>query len=277
MNPIITIALKEFKDGLRNRWMLAMTLVFALFSLGLSFLGSAASGTLGFASLASTLVSLSSLAVILIPLIALMVAYQAFVGEYEQGTLLLLLTYPLKRSQILLGKFFGQAGILAGAAILGFGAAGLAIFFTSELSGQEIFAAFSGFIVSAILLGWIFIALAYVISLSVNEKSAAAGLALLIWFLFVLVFDLVLLAVLVATEGELDADFMSGLLLLNPTDVFRLINYQLADPEGLANYGGALQVLQDAPPSISSLFLILLTWLLAPLGLAGWIFQKRSI
>ena len=277
MNPIITIALKEFKDGLRNRWMLAMTLVFALFSLGLSFLGSAASGTLGFASLASTLVSLSSLAVILIPLIALLVAYQAFVGEYEQGTLLLLLTYPLTRGQILLGKFFGQAGILAGAAILGFGAAGLAIFLTSELSGQEIFTAFSGFIVSAILLGWIFIALAYVISLSVNEKSTAAGLALLIWFLFVLVFDLVLLAVLVATEGKLDADFMSGLLLLNPCDVFRLINYQLADPQGLANYGGALQVLQDAPPSISSLFLILLAWLLAPLGLAGWIFQKRSI
>lgn len=129
---------------------------------------------------------------------------------------------------------------------------------------------------SAILLGWIFIALAYVISLSVNEKSAAAGLALLIWFLFVLVFDLVLLAVLVATEGKLDADFMSGLLLLNPTDVFRLINYQLADPEGLANYGGALQVLQDAPPSISSLFLILIAWL-SPLGVAGWIFQKRSI
>jgi Cu-processing system permease protein len=277
MNPIITIALKEFKDGLRNRWMLAITLVFALFSLGLSFLGSAASGTLGFASLSSTLVSLSSLAVILIPLIALLVSYQAFVGEYEQGTLLLLLTYPVKRSQILLGKFIGQGGILAVASLAGFGSAALAIFFTTDLDGHAILKAFSGFILSAILLGWIFIALAYVISLSVSEKSTAAGLALLVWFLFVLVFDLLLLAVLVATEGKLNADLLSGLLLLNPTDVFRLINYQLADPQGLANYGGALQVLQEAPPSKASLFLILLAWLLAPLGLAGWIFQKRSI
>jgi Cu-processing system permease protein len=277
MNPIITIARKEFKDGLRNRWMLAMTLVFALFSLGLSFLGSAASGTIGFASLASTLVSLASLAVILLPLIALLVSYQAFVGEYEQGTLILLLTYPITRIQILLGKFIGQGCILAVAAIAGFGTAAMAIFFSSDQSGLEIFKAFSGFILSAIFLGWIFIALAYVISLSVTEKSTAAGLALLVWFLFVLVFDLVLLAVLVATEGKLNAELMSGLLLLNPTDVFRLINYQLADPEGLANYGGALQVLQEAPPSKVTLFLILFAWLLAPLGVAGWIFQKRSI
>ncbi len=277
MNTIMIIALKEFKDGLRNRWMLAMTLIFALLSLGLSFLGSAASGTLGFASLASTLVSLSSLAVILIPLIALLVSYQAFVGEYEQGTLILLLTYPIKRKQILLGKFLGQGCLLAGASILGFGIAGIAIYYTSEVSGQALFSAFSGFILSAILLGWIFISLGYVISLSVKEKSTAAGLALLVWFVFVLVIDLVLLALLVATEGKLNADLITTLLMLNPTDVFRLINYQLADPSGLANYGGALQIVQHAPPGKASLFMIMAGWLLVPLGLANWIFHRRAL
>ena len=43
----------------------------------------------------ATVASLTSLATFLMPLIALLLAYDAIVGEEEGGTLLLLLTYPL--------------------------------------------------------------------------------------------------------------------------------------------------------------------------------------
>ena len=48
MDKIWVVALKEFKDGFRNRWMMAITLMFAMCSLGLAYFGSAASGILGF-------------------------------------------------------------------------------------------------------------------------------------------------------------------------------------------------------------------------------------
>jgi len=274
MDKIYAVALKEFKDGFRNRWIIAITLIFAVFSLGLSYFGSAASGTLGFSSLSSTMISLASLAVILIPLISLMIAYNAFVGEYEQGTMLLLLTYPLSRTQMLLGKFFGQGIIIAMAALLGFGVAALAIIISSDVPAIEVLQAFAWFIVSAILLGWVFIAIAYVISLVVNEKSRAAGLALITWFVFVLVFDLALLALLVGTKGDVDGQLLSYLLLVNPTDVFRLINYQIVNA---GEYSGVLQIAQETQTNLVVLFGVMLAWIALPLALAGTIFQKREL
>tara|TARA_R110001592_G_scaffold359369_2_gene665932 strand:+ start:44133 stop:44957 length:825 start_codon:yes stop_codon:yes gene_type:complete len=273
MDKIWVVALKEFKDGFRNRWILAITLIFALCSLGLAYFGSAASGTLGFSSLSSTMVSLSSLAVILIPLISLMIAYHAFVGEYEQGTMLLLQTYPLSKLQMILGKFLGQGIILAISSFFGFGIAAGAISISSELSILNVLAAFSWFILSAALLGLVFISIAYVISLSVAEKSRAAGLALIVWFFFVLVFDLSLLALLVGSKGDLNSDLMTILLMLNPTDVFRLINYQIIQTDELA---GILQVMQGSSISFVGLFLVLITWIIVPLSLACFIFQRRE-
>jgi Cu-processing system permease protein len=274
VNKLLIVAGKEFRDGLRNRWIIAITLIFAVLSLGLAYFGSAAAGSIGFASLQSTIISLASLAVILIPLIALMLAYHAFVGEYEQGTMLLLITYPLSRGQLLLGKFLGQGMILAVAAIIGFGLSAITLILFSDANASEVLQAFGWFIGSSILLGWVFIAMAYVISVMANEKSKAAGLALLLWFLLVLVFDLALLALLVATEGKLDSGFLSAALLFNPTDVFRLINYMALDVE---QFTGVLQLAEISRPSLAGLLSVLCGWIIAPLSLAWLLFKRRAI
>ena len=85
MNTVLIVAHKEFRDGLRNRWAFAITVIFALFALGLAYFGAAASGQVGFTSLATTIVSLASLAIFLIPLIALLLAYDSIVGEESRG------------------------------------------------------------------------------------------------------------------------------------------------------------------------------------------------
>ena len=88
--PVVwTIARKELADGLRNRWLLAISLLFALLSVGIAWFGAAA-GQVGFTSVPATVASLTSLATFLMPLIALLLAYDAIVGEEEGGTLLLL-------------------------------------------------------------------------------------------------------------------------------------------------------------------------------------------
>lgn len=275
MSPILTMAGKEFRDGIRNRWILAITIIFAVLSVGLAYFGAAAAGKVGFTSLSSTIVSLASLAVFIIPLIAMMLAYDSLVGEDESGTLLLLMTYPLARWQLLLGKMLGHAAIMAIATLLGFGCAALIMgLFSANTSWLELFQAFSMFIGSAILLGWIFISFAYIISASVSEKSKAAGLALIVWFLFVLVFDLGLLALLVGTKGDLDADILPYLLLLNPTDIFRLANVSYFATEQLS---GLMAITAQVGFSTSALFLTLLGWLVVPTGIALLLFNRREL
>lgn len=274
MREVLIVAGKEFRDGMRNRWILAITLAFALLAMGLAWFGAAASGEVGFTRISTTIVSLASLAVFLIPLIALMLAYDSIVGEDEQGTLLLLMTYPLSRTGLLAGKFLGHGAILALSTFLGFGIAAVMIVILAE---QATFANLMGpfglFIASAVLLGWVFLALAYLISVLSREKARAAGLALLVWFLFVLVYDLVLLGLLVGTEGRLSGDLFRVLLLLNPTDVFRLVN--LTGFEDTAAASGLLTIVSEQGYPLSALLAILVAWIMAPLALAAGLFAAR--
>ena len=60
------------------------------------------------------------------PLVALLMAFDAVAGEVERGTLPLLLTYPVARWEVLLGKLLAHLAILALAIVAGYGAAALA-------------------------------------------------------------------------------------------------------------------------------------------------------
>lgn len=274
MHAIWCVAQKELNDGLRNRWIIAITVMFALLSGGISWFGAAASGAIGFTTIGHTIASLSSLAVFLVPLIALLLAYDAIVGEDEDGTLLLLLTYPLTKTQLLLGKLTGHGLILGISALLGFGSSALTIaLFASEVDLAMLTFAFGQFIISATLLGMIFIAIAYLISTLVSEKSKAAGMALIFWFVFVLIFDLVLLAFLVATEGQLNPEGLPYLLLLNPTNIFQLINLT-----NLGDSGTEILILaSDSNFSPVTLFSLLIGWLILPLAITFWLFIRRNI
>lgn len=273
MTQVWNIARKELSDGLRNRWLLAISLLFAVLAVGIAWLGAAASGQLGFTSIPATIASLASLATFLVPLIALLLAYDAIVGEDEGGTLMLLLTYPLGRGQLLLGKFVGHGLTLALATLIGFGCAALAIaVLVEDVELGLLVWAFARFMLSSTLLGWVFLAMAYGLSSLVSEKSSAAGLALGLWFLFVLVFDLALLALLVLSQGRFNPDLLPWLLLFNPTDVYRLIN--LSGLEG-GNAVGVMALGGDLPLAGGLLWLCLLLWVGVPLLLAYWAFLRR--
>src|SRR5262249_29408359 len=161
---------KELRDGLRNRWVLAVTLLLALFALTLSFLGAAPTGSVKVSPLAVTIVSLSSLSIFLLPMIALLLSYDAIIGEWERGTLGLLLAYPVARWQVMLGKFAGHAGILAIATVLGYGTAGAAAMLNSGDLAND-WRDFAAMVASSVLLGAIFIAVGYVVSATVRDRG----------------------------------------------------------------------------------------------------------
>jgi Cu-processing system permease protein len=83
---IAIVAGKEFWDRIRNRWVLAVALVFTAFALVIAYFGAAQQGAVGFRSIEVTIASLVSLVIYLIPLIALILGFDAVVGERERGS-----------------------------------------------------------------------------------------------------------------------------------------------------------------------------------------------
>ncbi len=263
-----TLAGKEFRDRLRNRWVLAVALVFTAFSLAITYFGSAAQGVVGPRSIELTIASLVSLVIYLIPLIALLLGFDAIVGERERGSLDLLLAHPVTRLELLLGKYLGLAAALSLSTLIGFALVGLLLW---QRFGEAGLYHYSGFVLSSVLLGLAFLSLALLISVLARDRTRASGLAISLWFVLVLVFDLALMGLLVASQGRVGGDALAYVLLLNPADLFRILNvFALDDVRRL--YGLAAVV----PPSLGQPWLLglaMLGWILAPLALASWRFK----
>lgn len=276
MRNILLIAAKEIQESLRNRWVLAMTALLAALALSLTFLGSAPTGSVGARALDVVIVSLSSLTIFLVPLVALLISHDAIVGETERGTMLLLLSYPVSRGQVLLGKFVGHLAILAFATVLGYGTAAVTLAATGAAIDPQSWAAFAAMIGSSILLGAVFIAIGYLISVLVRERATAAGIAIGVWLLFVVVFDMVLLGVLVADQGRMiSSDIVTALLLLNPTDVYRLLN--LAGATNASAFSGMSGLAGTVALGPAKLLCTLAVWTVVPLATSAMIFSRREL
>lgn len=273
MTSMLVLAAKEFRDGLRNRWVAGATILLAGLAFALTFLGSSPTGLLDVKPLAVTVVSISSLTIFLVPLIALLVGYDAIVGESERGCLLLMLTYPVSRLEIMLGKFLGHAAILAVATLIGYGAVGVAAAFTGSGDAAS-WRAFTGLLASSVMLGLAFLALAYLASVLVSERSTAAGAAVGLWLVFVIVYDLALMGLLVASKGGIGADLFPSLLLLNPADAYRLFNLTAFENVRLISGMGGLAASAHIHPL--ALLAALASWIVLPLAAAVVVFERRE-
>lgn len=266
---IATIAGKEFWDRIRNRWVLAVALVFTAFALVIAYFGAAQQGAVGFTSIEVTIASLVSLVIYLIPLIALVLGFDAIVGERERGSLDLLLSMPITRLELLLGKFLGLAGALAFSTIAGFGLVGVIL--AAHLDLGSLFH-YAGFMLSSVLLGMAFLSLAVMVSVFASDRTRASGLAIALWFFFVLVFDLLLLGALVVTGGNYGGDIFPWLMLANPADVFRVLNIFSLDQ--VRTLYGLATVFPEGLAEPWKLGLIMCAWIAAPLGIAAWRFKR---
>ncbi len=275
MTAVAAIAGHEVLAGIRNRWMLAASLLLGVLALTLAFIGSTPAGPVAASPLAITVVSLSSLSVFLVPLIGLLVSYDALVGEIERGTMPLLMTYPVTRWRIVLGKFAGQVAILAIATVVGFGVAAL-VTGLGDGGDAEAWRAFGVMVGGSILLGAAFIALGTLFSAVVAERGTAAGVSAAAWLIFVVLFDMALLAILVADEGQVvSGELFRVLLLLNPTDVYRMLT--LAGSETVGALSGMAGVSAEAAFGHALLFPVMVLWIAVPLGLAGLLFGRKEL
>ena len=113
------LVVHELSERTRDRWVLVISVLFALLASGVSLYGRSADAT------ASKLTgpSLVTLVGLLVPLVALVLGHDAVVGERERNTLGLLLSLPVNKTEVILAKFTGRLLALAAAIAIGLGAA----------------------------------------------------------------------------------------------------------------------------------------------------------
>ncbi|MAW87256.1 MAG: nitrous oxidase accessory protein [Phyllobacteriaceae bacterium] len=270
LHRIFAIAQTELRIASRNRWVFLSTLVFVLFSLALAFPGVGAAGMKAdVLTLASA--ALATLSVYLVPLIALLLAYDSFAGEIERGTLALILASPVSRGEVLAGKFLGLFGVLAFAVVTGLAIAGLAAGgvygFASE--GIDAMIRLAG---TALLLGAVFLALGIAVSIRARRTGTAAAAVFGLWLAAVVLYDLALLAGVVAdADGFFARTVFPWLVIANPGDAFRIYNLAAM---GSADVSGIDSLARTLPFDPALALGVLGLWLAALLA-AGRHFLRR--
>lgn len=175
LKKIMIIAKKEFMDNVRNKWLIIITAIFLVMTIASSI--AAGGGEMGEMDVTvTTLLSLSSL---LLPVIGIMLGYSTIAGEAESGALSVVLAYPVRRIDVLLGKFVGLSSIIFVSVISGFGTAGIVI---SIATGATEWKDYMIFMALAILLGVIYVSLSLLFSAILKRKSTALGAGIFVFF-----------------------------------------------------------------------------------------------
>jgi Cu-processing system permease protein len=187
MKVIWTLAQKELRDALRNRWFLLYTLAFIGLALALSYMSLAGAGIAGFAGFGRTAASLINLVLLIIPLMALTIGAQSLAHEQEQGTLAYLLAQPVTRVEVFVGKYLGLALSLLASLALGFGIAGVVL----ALNGRRLARSLrQPGVLQTFLLSLTMLSVGFLISALTKRAGVAIGIGLFLWLAFVFLGDL---------------------------------------------------------------------------------------
>jgi Cu-processing system permease protein len=232
---ILTIARLELIIARRNLWVTTSVLLMALFSAVLTLAGGAPTGALGVSPLVVAVTSITTLSVYLVPLVGLLLSFDAISGEIERGTLALSLSYPLSRAEILIGKFLAHLAVLAFAVGIGLGLTGLLAIWQNGGADMS-FVPLARLYVTSLALGAAFLGVGYLVSSLMRQPSVASGVAIVVWLVAVVLYDLGLLGALVADGGgTFTKTFFPWLLVANPADAFRLLNMPVIATAELAS------------------------------------------
>ncbi|WP_458207830.1 ABC transporter permease [Haladaptatus sp. NG-SE-30] len=263
LRQALTVAGLEYRLAFRNRWVPALTGLFALFSVGMvAFAGS----NVGPTSVTALVVSLTELGTYLVPLVALAFSYDAIVGAAERGWLELVLALPASRSSIAVGTYLGRAATLSAAMVVGFGIGGATLVMAA---GPSALGPYFAFVLAAVGTACAFLGIGVFISALASERTRALGAVLLVWTWFALGHDL--LALGAVTEFELGGASLSALVIANPADVFRVLVLLQLDAVG----GGWGAIAAETGLSVPVLAAGLVAWICVPVFGIVWAIDRR--
>ncbi len=273
LSTIWTLAQKELRDALHNRWFLLYTVAFTVLALAFSYLALAGAGIVGFSGFGRTAASLINLVLLIIPLMALTVGAQSLAGEQERGTLAYLLSQPVRRIEIFLGKYLGLMLSLLASLTLGFGVSGLVMALSGTGAADP--SAYVKMVVLAFLLSLTMLSVGFLISAFTHRAGIAVGVGLFLWLLFVFVGDLGMMGTAMVLRIPIANLFWTS--LANPLQVFKMA--AILDIHTAMDVLGPVGIfaVQRYGDVLLGIFLaVLVLWVVAPATIAYLRFAARG-
>jgi Cu-processing system permease protein len=255
---MIKVAKYVVVDILRNRILIAYTLL--LFTAGFGFF-------MFNDDYPKAISSLLTLVLVIVPLISLVFTTTYFFNSYE--FIELLVSQPLKRSNIILGQYAGMSVSFLLSFFTGIGIP--VLLFSMNAVGLVL-------LLTGFLLTLVFISLAFLAAVVTRDKAKGIGLALLLWFFFSIIYDGIVLVILFSFSDYPLERIMLIITALNPIDLSRILVLLKMDISALMGYTGA--VFQDFFGTSSGMFfaiILLVVWAVWPIWLTVKVFDKKNL
>ncbi len=271
---VAAIARYELRITLRNRWILAYAMVFAVLTLAVSYFGLAVIEFTGFQELNRTAVTLLNLVLYLAPLATMLMAVQSF--RAEGGATDQLFAEPVTRAEVVLGKLAGLSVAHALATLLGFSFTGVLIGVKVGSQGASSYITLVGF---TLLVGIVFLALAGMLTIVSHRSARAYAVVLVVWFASVLLFDLLIIGLsFLLPEVWANRTAFAG-VFLNPVDATRVATLLAISGKEMFGPAGAqlVRTLGGVPQAVALLAATLIAWVAGPAVLGILLLERQDI
>jgi Cu-processing system permease protein len=247
-----------FYDILRTRFILLYTLFLLISTLAMFQLDT---------DTGKVILSLMNVVLMVVPLVSIVFSTIHFYNSYE--FIELMLAQPVNRRVIFLGEFGAVAISLCFAFTIGVGLP--MVLFGTSISGLTL-------LYSGIMLTLVFVSLAFLSSVLTRDKAKAIGVALLFWFYFSLIYDGLLIWIIYSFMDYPLEKVTLALVSLNPVDLARILMLLQLDISALMGYTGAFYK-NFFGSSFGIIFssVVLLIWIIVPVGLALRIFNRKDL
>ncbi len=267
MSQLRLFARQELVLALRSRWTQIFAVVFGILAFAVAGAGYVLSGGHGVQDFARTAVSLVQLVLLLVPLTALAIGVLSLAQERPAAELVF--SQPVARRTVLLGKLLGLFQALAAAQAVGFGAAGAVVY---GQSGSEGLGGFLLLVAASLVTTAVFLGLAALLSAGAmgRKRTRALALALVVWFVAVVLFDLAALGLASLLPSGTASRVLMVAAIVNPVGAVR--TGTLLAIQGTGAFGAASLALfrftRGTWGAAAVLGLSVLFWLVAPTALA---------
>ncbi len=252
----------SFYDLLRSRWSYVYFIFYLFLGFVLLFLNN---------DMNKAVITLMNIIIVLTPLIGTIFGVMYYYNSKEFTELLL--AQPIKRSKIFIGQYLGISLSLTLSLVLGLGIP----FMIYGLSKSTAIFDFSLLILVGSFLNFIFVALAYNIALSTENKIKGFGYAILLWLFLAVIYDgLFMISLITFNEYPLDK-FSLFATMFNPIDLSRILILLKLDISVLLGYTGAVfkDFFGTKTGSFLS-FLVLCLWVILPLARMKMKLRKKD-
>jgi len=249
---MIKILKYSFYDLMRSRWSYVYFAFYLVLGFVLLFLNN---------DVNKAVITLMNIIIVLTPLIATVFGVMYYYNSKEFTELLL--AQPIKRSTIFMGQYLGISISLTLSLVLGLGIPFLmyGLFLSAAVFDFALLLAVGS------LLNFIFVALAFNIALSNENKIKGFGYAILLWLFMAVIYDgIFLISLVVFNEYPLDRLALFA-TMFNPIDLSRILILLKLDISALLGYTGA--VFKTFFGTGLGFFLsisIMVLWVLLPVG-----------